>query len=144
MIFFEMVHNGEPRTKSNALFATFKKGRRNNKCRFFVPGDIKAYEEGLTEHAQEVMGKRSPTSKLVRMTIHYYYKAKRRKDIQNLAKTQCDALNKVVYEDDSQIHEICQFKHWDKTNPRVHIVIEEMSDSHWESKEKPKKKKTRP
>jgi Holliday junction resolvase RusA-like endonuclease len=117
---------GEPRTKSNAHQFRGKK--------VFIPAYIRQYEKALKEYARAVMKRRKkrPTKKLVRVKAVYYLGTKRRKDLQNLPKTTMDALNDVVYVDDSQIHEMHIRKRLDRNNPRVTITIEEMSDLSWE------------
>lgn len=128
-IVIEFTHPGEPLTKANAHI--FR--RKGGKGTVFIPKRISEYETGLHDHAKTIMGRKQPTKSLVSITIHYYYGSKRRKDIQNLSKTQCDALNNVVYVDDSQIHEIHEYKHLDRKNPRVVIKVCEITDPSWEN-----------
>jgi len=122
----EIVFPGDPRTKSNSHF--FSGGR------VYIPKEIKAYEAALKDFGFKVMktNKRKPTAKLVRFTATYYYGTKRTKDLLNLPKSSADAMNEVVYKDDFQIHEAHLYRHLDRKNPRVHIIIEEMSDKEWE------------
>ena len=42
-----------------------------------------------------------------------------------------DALNEAVYVDDSQVHELSITKKLDRKNPRIRIIVQEMSDSAW-------------
>ena len=67
-----------------------------------------------------------------KIKLIYYYGCKRRKDLLNLPKTTCDALNKAVYEDDSQIHDARVIRRLDRDHPRVHIIVKEMRDKLWE------------
>jgi len=122
----ELIFFGEPLTKSNAH--KFYRGK------VYIPKKIKDYESSLKTFAKAVMKKekRQPTKKLVKIKIVYYYGTKRRKDLLNLPKTTCDALNETVYKDDSQIHQASLKKKLDRDNPRVHIIVEEMRDSSWE------------
>lgn len=46
-------------------------------------------------------------------------------DIDNVVKIICDALNKVAYNDDTQIVELIANKYFDN-NPRVEVIIEEL------------------
>lgn len=57
---------------------------------------------------------------LVKMV--FYFKTKRRRDLDNMNKLIFDALSGIVYDDDSQICELIQKKAYDPANPR--IVIE--------------------
>jgi len=119
---------GEPLTKSNNYFF---------KGHIFVPTKIRKYEKSLENYAKSVMQKNYPNYGLldrpIHMTIHYYLGTKRRKDIVNLPKTTTDALNEVVYEDDSQIAECHIFRHLDRENPRLEITISEMDDISWQA-----------
>lgn len=119
---------GEPLTKSNNYFF---------KGHIFVPTKIRKYEKSLKDYAKSVMQKTYPNYGLLdrslHMTIHYYLGTKRRKDIVNLPKTTTDALNEAVYEDDSQIAECHIFRHLDRKNPRLEIVISEMDDTLWQA-----------
>jgi Holliday junction resolvase RusA-like endonuclease len=123
----EIVFAGDPLTKSNDH--KFFRGK------VYIPKRIQNYEDNLGEHAKKCMRAQrvSLFKGLVKITIVYFYKTKRRKDLQNLPKTTCDALNGIVYKDDSQIHEMHLYKHLDRKNPRVCILIEEVSDASWES-----------
>ncbi|RLF67740.1 MAG: hypothetical protein DRN26_01555 [Thermoplasmata archaeon] len=128
----EFTFKGEPITKSNAHFAAWSKKHR--RCIMYVPAKVKQYEKALYEYAVKAMKrkKRQPTKKLLRMKITYYYGTKRTKDLFNLPKTTADALEKAVYDNDFQIHEAHIYRKLDRKNPRVHIIVEEMSDSSWE------------
>jgi Holliday junction resolvase RusA-like endonuclease len=122
----EFTFKGEPVTKSNAH--KFYRGK------VYIPKAIRDYETALKAYAKKVMRRKRkrPISKLVKIKIVYYYGSKRRKDLLNLPKTTCDALNEAVYKDDSQIHEASLKKRLDRKNPRVHIIVEEVRDSSWE------------
>jgi len=138
MVVFQMIHSGEPLTKSNTLQTSFR-GKRGKKgkgkvSRFvYIPKRIKDYEKSLKEHAIQVVQNKRPTTKLLRMTVHYYLGTKRRKDLQNLDKSLCDAFNGVVYKDDNQIHEMHEYKHLDRANPRVEVLIETIENPSWEN-----------
>lgn len=129
MIIFSLVHAGEPLTKSNTLQTSFK-GKKARRF-VYIPARIKAYEASLREHAERAIGRRRPTKKYVKMTVHFYLGTKRRKDLQNLDKSLCDAFNGIVYKDDNQIHELHEYKHLDRDNPRVEVVIETINNSTW-------------
>lgn len=122
----EFTFRGEPLTKSNAH--KFYRGK------VYIPKVIQDYEAALKKHAIKVMRrkKRRLTGKLVKIKINYYLGSKRRKDLLNLPKTTCDALNEATYKDDWQIHEASLKRRLDRKNPRVHIIIEEVTDKAWE------------
>ncbi len=122
----EFTFKGEPVTKSNNTM--WWKGKMR------IPTRIRKYEKALKEYAILHMQKKhlKPTKSIVKMIINYFYGSLRRKDLQNLPKTTADALNKVCYDDDFQVHELHLYRHLDKKNPRVEIRIEEMEDSLWQ------------
>jgi len=129
MLIFTLVHPGEPLTKSNTLQTSFK-GKKARRF-VYIPARIKAYEAGLREHAKQAFGKKRPTKQYVRMTVHFYLGTLRRKDLQNLDKSLCDAFNGIVYKDDNQIHELHEYKHLDRKNPRVEVQIETFQNPSW-------------
>lgn len=51
------------------------------------------------------------------------YRPQKRGDLDNTLKVLFDALNKVAYDDDSQIVEIHAFRKDDKENPRVELEL---------------------
>lgn len=63
------------------------------------------------------------TKEEVRIEAHIYFGDKRRRDLDNYNKLWMDALEGVVYEDDSQITQLHLVKDYDKSNPRIEITI---------------------
>lgn len=61
----------------------------------------------------------------VRVRINVYRPAKRR-DLDNCLKVVLDALQGVVYENDSQVVEIIACRFDDKQNPRVEVEVSEI------------------
>ena len=57
----------------------------------------------------------------VHMDIYYYFRDKRRTDVQNSPKSLCDALEDVIYKNDKQIVSMYQQIHYDKEQPRTEI-----------------------
>ena len=55
------------------------------------------------------------------LEIKYYFSTKHRRDIDNYAKLVLDAMEGIVYEDDTQIQDLIQSKYYDKENPRIEI-----------------------
>jgi Holliday junction resolvase RusA-like endonuclease len=131
----EFTFEGEPITKSN-----------NTKCyrgRMVTAKKPAQYESDLSWYAKVVMSSKrlEPTKKLVRLTIHYYHQSVKKKDQPNLPKTTADALNRIVYEDDSQIHETHLYRHLDRQKPRVVIKVEEVEDMLWVTLKKSRSRK---
>lgn len=59
----------------------------------------------------------------LRFTAHAY-RPRKIGDLKNIEKVLADALNGIAYQDDSQIVESHWYRHDDKTNPRVEVLIE--------------------
>lgn len=83
------------------------------------------YEKDLRESATQAMNSLglTPFNCPVDIEIYYYLGTRRKKDLPNLPKTTCDALNEVVYADDSLIVRQVMAKFLDTQNPRVEITV---------------------
>lgn len=112
-----ILHSGEPLTKSNSYFF-----RRRS---VWIPAHIAEYEAALKNTAAATMSALGlqPLSGPISITITYYLGSKRRKDLPNLPKTTCDALNGIVYKDDNQIVHQIMYKYLDDKHPRVEIEV---------------------
>tara|TARA_R110002020_G_scaffold268819_3_gene484065 strand:+ start:18873 stop:19451 length:579 start_codon:yes stop_codon:yes gene_type:complete len=117
---------GEPLTKSNGIIARWNFKRKaidiSHKKSTLV------YEAALKEYANSHCDERDikPTKHHIRLKVNYYLKSRRLKDLPNLPKTTCDALIGNVYMDDSQIVEMSIKKFYDKENPRVEVIADEV------------------
>lgn len=58
--------------------------------------------------------------------IDLYFWDKRKRDVDNFHKLSLDALTGIAYEDDSQIQKMNICKFYDKDNPRIEVVLEEV------------------
>lgn len=68
------------------------------------------------------------------MTCWFYLGDKRRKDLDNLAKTVLDGLTKGrAWEDDSQVKALELYAYYDKENPRTVVSIETLESKTWGS-----------
>ena len=65
----------------------------------------------------------SPLRVPVALNVYFFFSDNRRRDIDSHLKCLLDSLTGIVYEDDSQIHELHVFKSVDKKNPRTIIEI---------------------
>ena len=117
----EITHPGEPISKSNALKRG--KGKHVYKDKKYVE-----YEQALREAAAEAMFLDPPYEGPCHIELRFYFKTYRRKDLTNMPKTACDALNGIVYLDDTQIVSAEMMKLYDKENPRVEIIVTELPD----------------
>ena len=62
----------------------------------------------------------------IEITIRLYFRDKRRRDWDNFHKLTMDALNGIVYKDDSQIKKATVEKFIDSISPRIEISIIEI------------------
>lgn len=58
------------------------------------------------------------------VAVHAYFANRRDRDLDNVAKSVCDALNGVAYDDDSQIDKLVVERKHDKEHPRTVIRLE--------------------
>jgi len=123
---------GNAVTKSNAHGMTGKSGRMV----MFVPKKYKDYEKAIKAEAAQAMqnANMKPFTGDCIMLLRYYYDTRRLRDVQNLPKSTCDALNEIVYEDDNQVKRMIDMgKFFDKENPRVEIEVFETKRRWYES-----------
>lgn len=126
---------GEPITKANAL--KFKWDRKKRRPTGHIDSKFVAYEAAIKEAAEAYMAKhkyKPYNDGPVKIKIVYYLRSRRKKDLLNLPKTTCDALNEVFYRDDCQIVQAVCEKRYDANNPRV--AIEVSRPSAWQQKMK--------
>lgn len=62
-----------------------------------------------------------PTDEAVIMTIHLFFKDKRRRDVHGSLKVLMDAFEGYIYKDDNQVIEFTARKTIDRENPRVEV-----------------------
>lgn len=58
------------------------------------------------------------------VTVRFFFKTHRRRDLDNQNKLILDALTGIVYEDDSQIAELHLIRGYDKARPRIELTVE--------------------
>jgi crossover junction endodeoxyribonuclease RusA len=68
-------------------------------------------------------GEWEPATGPVTLELKFYLPDRIRRDIDNLAKTVLDALNKVAFKDDSQIDVLHLYKAYDKEDPRTEVFL---------------------
>ena len=94
--------------------------------RAYQPKRIVDYKNFVKMAAQVAMRDKNIFDKCVTIELKFYRKFKPTSrnygDFDNLAKAICDALNGIVYKDDSQIVRCVIEKRQDKENPRVEIT----------------------
>jgi Holliday junction resolvase RusA-like endonuclease len=108
---------GVPRPKARA--------RRGAGGRWYTPMATRAYEEAVGIAAR-APGAREPLRGAVRLCVALWLPDRRRRDVDNCAKSICDALNGIAYGDDSQIEELVVRRRVDHDRPRAEVTVEHM------------------
>jgi len=96
--------DGEPVSKSRARFT----GRKGGGARAYTPAKTKAAEDRvawLFRQAAPGYGAPDKTSAFGLFGI-FFHGTNQRRDVDNMIKLLCDGLNKVAWDDDSQVNEI--------------------------------------
>ena len=106
---------GVPRPKARA--------RRGAGGRWYTPQATKAYEAAVG-WAARAAGIRTPYQGAVRLEITLWLPDRRRRDVDNCAKSICDGLNGIAYLDDSQIIELTVRRGVDHERPRAIVTVE--------------------
>lgn len=93
--------------------------RKGNYVGIYTPKKTRDYEEHVRLSAP-------PMQKMtnVSCTLVIFFQDRRRRDIDNVAKSLLDALNGVAWEDDSEVVELHLYRRYDKLSPRVEVVLE--------------------
>ena len=71
-------------------------------------------------------GVHEPCEDGVRLDIVLWMPDRRRRDLDNCAKSICDGLNGIVYLDDAQIAELIVRRYMDRKRPRAEITVKHM------------------
>jgi Holliday junction resolvase RusA-like endonuclease len=110
-------------------------------ARRFTPAKQRAYQATVRYHALAARprGPWLPSkASRYRVDVEAFLPDERRRDLDNIAKTLLDALNGVLYLDDSQVTVLMVATHVDRDRPRVEVRVVEL-----ERVEVPKPKRTR-
>lgn len=67
----------------------------------------------------------------VKIVVEFRFGTRRRKDLANAGKLEFDALNGIIYYDDSQISSITSKKTYSKENPGITLQVYSDEDSVW-------------
>ena len=86
-----------------------------------------AHDYMLTNYGEEYVPYKGP----VKVVSEWTFGTRRVKDLQNCGKLEYDALNGIVYEDDSQIEHEVKTKLYSKNNPSIKFLIYEYGNSQW-------------
>ena len=109
-----IILTGNPKSTQHCYRFTSRGGYMTSACT-----DIKFdYIHQVTEQWRQPMLE----DELV-MVVTLFFGDKRKRDIDNFNKLWLDALEGVVYENDSQIKQLTLIKDYDKENPRIEVNI---------------------
>jgi Holliday junction resolvase RusA-like endonuclease len=98
-------------------------------ARRYTPAKQRAYQATVRLHALAARprGPWLPSKhKRYRVDVEAYLPDERRRDLDNVAKTVLDALNGVLYLDDSQVTTLLVATHIDREKPRVEVTVAEV------------------
>lgn len=97
--------------------------------RVFTPKETRAYEKTVQHFAKNAAGWFGPwpLEGEYRCTIDIYWPDKRRRDIDNAAKSILDGMNGVLWTDDSQVVELVLRRRLDRESPRAAVIVEVVS-----------------
>jgi len=111
-------------------------------ARRFTPAKQRQYQQLVRMHALAARprGPWLPSKHArYRVDVEAFLPDERRRDLDNIAKTLLDALNGVLYLDDSQVTVLMVATHVDRERPRVEVRVVEL-----ERVEVPKPRRSRP
>lgn len=118
----ELNFKEESKNPNNAYYRTSNVGKGFRGM--FMRPEYKAYKQKLIDLAAETVGGDFvPYEGDIKIESYWTFGTKRRKDLQNCGKLEFDALNGIVYKDDSQIIEEHRYKLYEKDNPSITIKV---------------------
>lgn len=111
-----IVLSGEPKSTQHIYRATCQGGWPHT----YMTAEGKALKEQYQWEAK-TQWKQPPLEGDVAVKITFYFKTKRKRDLDNQNKLVLDALSGIVYEDDAQIAELHLSRCHDTKYPRIDI-----------------------
>jgi len=94
----------------------------------YLSKEGKDYKETIAEIAEEAMEGKKLCTGNIKAVSRWYYGTRRRKDVTNSGKLEYDALNGIVYDDDSQIMVEEKYKIYRKGDPEIVLELYELLD----------------
>lgn len=76
--------------------------------------------------AQNQWGLNPPLLGSISLSARFYFKTRRKSDMDNFSKLLLDSMSGIVYEDDGQIDELILIRDYDKSNPRIEITVKSL------------------
>lgn len=113
-VFVAFTVDGDPVPKGRARVA---------RGRAYTPARTVHAENVVAWQARTALGPRQPSRELLSVRIVFHVGNRRRRDLDNLAKTVLDALNGIVWVDDSQIAVLDLRRRLDPACPRTEVSV---------------------
>lgn len=113
---------GKPVSINRAYHCAYKKGRSG----FYKSHEAKQYAEWVALIARRAMDRRAPLTGSVELHLGMFFPTQRQ-DIDSALKGLLDALQGIVYANDSQVRRLVVHKDSDKDCPRVEIAATEIT-----------------
>lgn len=111
---------GDPASKARARFTS-----RGSASRAFTPEKTRQAEERVAWAARQAGWRRPEGDMGFGLLCVFFTKGYQRRDVDNMIKLVSDGLNKIVYEDDSQITEVSGRVVRGDEHPRTHVMVYE-------------------
>jgi len=120
----KIYHYEEPISPINQYKARAIRVRGRWLGTIFMPSKFTKYQERFKKNAKtQLPPKLIPYDGDIRAEADFFFGTRRKKDLPNGGKLELDALNKLVYIDDSQIKEFYTRSFYDKASPGIVIRI---------------------
>jgi Holliday junction resolvase RusA-like endonuclease len=131
-LLFSIIFEQEPISPINAYKARAIRTKYGKiTAMLYLEGKFVKYKKEFLKQVKQI--KRTNTNPVcpdpIRIEAQLYFGTRRRKDLQNALKLELDALNGIVYHDDSQISEINTKKFYDPSRPRCEIRVYKIPNS---------------
>ncbi len=104
--------------------------RPGRRATAYTPQRTRAWEGYVGDVARLAMAGRPPLTGPVELTLRIWRATAARADGDNILKGVSDALNGIVWEDDSQIVTCHWYKAIDRDRPRVEVLVEGLGEEH--------------
>lgn len=128
-----LVFPGEPISPVNQYKARAVKMGHKWTAMMYMDSKFNKHKDNFIEYVKKYKAEHDLQTYAgpVKVVAEFYFGTKRRKDLPNAGKLEWDALNELIWEDDSQILKLETEKRYDKENPRVEIKIYQFTSEHW-------------
>jgi crossover junction endodeoxyribonuclease RusA len=115
-----IVFPGEPLSTQHL----YKIARFGSRAGIMMTAEGKAAKEEYGWEAKRQWQAKPLAGEIV-LSVTFYFKTKRRRDLDNQNKILFDALSGIVYDDDSQIAELRLRREYDRARPRIEVQVQE-------------------